>query len=84
MHRGMDIILDIPENDLIALGGQHKLLLVSVGSITGDLLEGLGDDRIVGCYGLGIGKLVFRTLLQILDGVFHFRFLHIHEGEFVL
>ena len=84
MHRGVGFVLDIPEDDLVPFGGQHQLLLVGVGGIACDLLEGLSDDRIVSGHGPEVGKLVIGTFFQIFDGVRHFRLRHVHEGVGVI
>ena len=84
-YRRMCIVLHIPEDDLIILCGQHKLLLVRVRGVASDLLEGLGHDRIAGFYHfVRCGNAVYNNrfacrLVQIPDGVLYFVLCHIHE-----
>ena len=86
----MDFVLDVPERNHIAFGSQDQLLLISVGGVTGDLLEGLSNDRTA-----GLGFLVRRrravhndrftgSSVQIANSVLYLLPCHINEGEYVL
>ena len=79
LHRRVDIVLDVPEDDLVALRRKHQLLLIGIRGVAADLLEGLRHHRVAGLNSHGLGELISRALFEILYGVFNLRLGHIDE-----
>ena len=87
LHRRVDIVLDVPEDDLVALRRKHQLLLISVRGVAADLLEGLRHHRVVGRNRFVRSRNTVHndrltgSFIQITNDVLYLCLPHIHKGE---